>query len=142
MTGGGAQDNYGGAGNLLTASFPQSSDTWEARGKDHEIVDLSSLTVYAIGIRPSHGGPLPRARIFSATSPVQAHPLAAVTIPSSQGFVLTSGGALADYHGAGSLLTGSYPDESGRRWLATAKDHDISDPAALTVWAIGLATSP
>src|ERR1700682_4774918 len=51
MTGGGAFGNWHGAGNLLTASFPTSDTSWEARSKDHDISDVAAITSFVIGIK-------------------------------------------------------------------------------------------
>jgi hypothetical protein len=138
MTGGGAQDSYSGAGSLLTASYPKSADTWEARGKDHAHIDPAMLTAFAIGIRPkAPGAPVPHTQLFSATGQPTNHP--EQTVQLGPGFTLASGGALDDFTGAGSLLTASYPTPDANGWSAAAKDHEYPDPAALTVWAIGIA---
>ncbi|MEA2756995.1 MAG: hypothetical protein QOJ54_3284 [Aliidongia sp.] len=50
LSGGGAFDNWEGAGNLLTASYPQGM-SWLAAGKDHKDPSPASVTAYAIGIR-------------------------------------------------------------------------------------------
>jgi hypothetical protein len=36
-------------------------------------------------------------------------------------------------------LTASYPSEDGKNWLAAAKDHGVSDPSSITVYAVGIA---
>lgn len=52
MLGGGGQDLYTGAGNLLTAMFPSGQDdnpsTWTVSGKDHEISDPASVKAVLI----------------------------------------------------------------------------------------------
>jgi len=53
LSGGGAQDNWTGNGNLLTASFPQDRQTWRARGKDHVVSDPSTITAWGIGLVPA-----------------------------------------------------------------------------------------
>lgn len=137
MTGGGAQDNWGGGGNLLTASYPLSPDTWEARGKDHRYGDPANLTVFAIGIRPLSGWPAPRPiQLMASVSEASNTPAKSVAIDSA--FCLTSGGAVDDYHGAGNLLTASYPTDDLQGWAAAGKAHEFADPASLTVWAIGI----
>lgn len=53
LIGGGALDHWeedGGWGNMLTASYPVSSNTWRVMGKDHRRADPSVITAYAIGI--------------------------------------------------------------------------------------------
>ena len=72
-----------------------------------------------------------------ATSGVAPHPNQTVYLPP--GCIVTGGGARANWHGAGNLLTGTYPlYGSIHGWAAEAKDHLQSDPASVTVWAIGL----
>lgn len=135
MTGGGAQVHWSGAGNLLTASYPQTSRTWQARSKDHIKPDPATLTVYAIGIRPRNGTPAPPNFIFTSPSGRENHPTTTASVQS--GYVLVGGGAYAQWQGAGSLLTGSYPNGAGG-WIAASKDHVIPDPAAIIAYAIGI----
>jgi hypothetical protein len=47
---GGARANWNGEGSLLTASFPIDRHIWEARSKDHEKRDPSTVTAWAIGV--------------------------------------------------------------------------------------------
>jgi hypothetical protein len=47
---GGGRANWGGAGSLLTASYPLDRHIWEVRSKDHEISDPSTVTAWAIGV--------------------------------------------------------------------------------------------
>ena len=51
LSGGGALDQWNGAGNLLTASFPSSPSTWFAAGKDHVVSSPAAITAFVIGIR-------------------------------------------------------------------------------------------
>lgn len=53
LVGGGAQVNWTGLGNLLTASFPQDRQTWIARGKDHLQPDPATITAWSIGLVPA-----------------------------------------------------------------------------------------
>jgi vibriolysin len=134
MTGGGAFVDYGaGPGNLLTASFPNSDTSWEARSKDHDIADPAQITAYAIGMRSNTGASLQRI-VKSATGAVAAHPTAQVALPA--GWILSGGGAFDNWEGAGNLLTASYP--LGMSWHAAGKDHKDPSPAAITAYAIGI----
>lgn len=138
MVGGGAQIDYGGNGNMLTASFPSAQNIWQARGKDHLVSDPAAITVFAVGIRPRDPKlPLPRAVIVPMATPPFAHPVGESRIDASR-IALTCGGALDDWHGAGNLLTASYPSPNLTTWLAAGKDHNASDPAALSVYAVGI----
>jgi len=135
MTGGGARDNWSGAGNLLTSSFPSSTTSWEGRGKDHSVVSPASITVYAIGIRPRNGSPLPQLQIFGGSAPLAEHPSGFASIVP--GFTLSGGGAIVNFSGAGNLLTGSYP-VSSTQWSALSKSHSVSSPATVSIFALGI----
>lgn len=135
MTGGGAYSNYSGAGNLLTAMYPVSDNTWGAESKDHMNPDPSVLTAYAIGIRPrAKDAPLPTVKVTSFESLPQSHPTASVAV--ADGFTLTGGGAKVRWNAAGNLLTAVFPQ--GNSYKAFAKDHELIDPARITVYAVGL----
>lgn len=133
IVGGGAFDHWGGAGNLLTASYPKDQHTWFAAGKAHEVASPASLTAYALAISdPNNEWDVV---IKSETSNPDPHPQAVATLP--EGYTMTGGGAFVNWHGAGNLLTASFPT-SDASWEARSKDHDISDPAAITAFVIGI----
>src|SRR5258707_10281987 len=130
------------AGNLLTAMYPNyQGTTWTVASKDHEFASPATVTAYCIVAEMSNGAPIPEDhyRVVSATSARVAHPSTQAIIPD--GFIVVGGGACANWSGAGSLLFASYPTPGLRSWLGAAKDHDISDPSTITVWAIGLRES-
>jgi hypothetical protein len=134
MLGGGAFDHYSEPGNMLTASYPQSSQTWFVAGKDHEQSSPASITAFALAISdPNDEWDVV---IDQNTSPIKLpHPQAVATL--RPGYVMTGGGAFVDYHGAGNLLTASYPS-SDSTWQANSKDHDVSDPSQITAYVIGI----
>jgi len=135
MTGGGAVAHWTSNGSLLTASYPQSSRSWQARSKDHIKPDPAALTVYVIGIRPRNGASPPENFIVKSQSARLSHPNTTATLPA--GYLLVGGGAAVDWQGAGNLLTASYPD-GGDGWIAFSKDHLVADPAVITAYAIGV----
>lgn len=135
MTGGGARVHWSGYGNLLTASFPSNKFSWEVRSKDHGVLSHAPVTAYAIGLRPRNKAALPESHVFATTGGVTAHPSSQVAIDN--GYILTGGGALNNWGGYGSLLTSSYPEVTST-WKASGKNHNVSDPAAITTYAIGL----
>jgi hypothetical protein len=118
----------------LTASFPNGEHSWEARSKDHDISDPAQITAYAIGIKPRPGAKKVRHIIRSATGPVAPHPSAQVCL--EEGWIHSGGGAFDNWSGDGNLLTASFPN--GQCWIASGKDHMVSDPAAITAYVIGL----
>jgi hypothetical protein len=76
-------------------------------------------------------------KIFPKESAKAQHPSATATVP--QGYVLTGGGAQANWNSKGSLLTASYPNDS-TGWVAKSKDHGSGNEEAATVtaYAIGI----
>jgi len=129
-------------GNMLTAMYPNNDGTvWTVASKDHELESEAIITAYSIVATMKDGSPISadNYRVVSGTSAVVPHPTMQVDLPD--GFVVVGGGARANYGGAGSLLFASYPTPDMRGWIGSAKDHDISDPASITVWAIGLRKS-
>jgi tetratricopeptide (TPR) repeat protein len=134
LTGGGGRTHWSGAGSLLTASYPTTSNTWEVRAKDHSISDPTDAMAYVIGIRPRNGTTAPQVMITSNSGASAQHPSASVDV--APGFQLVGGGARVNWAEPGNLLTASYPGESS--WKANAKDHLYSSPANVSVYAIGL----
>jgi hypothetical protein len=140
MTGGGAKVSYGGAGNILIASYPNDGNppnSWVAASKDHEVSDPATVTAYVIGMLPF----APTGQKFDIVKVVasQANPAAAAeaTVALPQGYSVIGGGGLAiSTTQAGSLLTDSYP--TGNGWMVRSHDRDVSDPAKIAVWAIGI----
>lgn len=146
LTGGGASVDSSGAGSLLTASFPNSDGSWEARSKDHDIPDPARITAYVIGIKPNKpNAPPVRHVIRQFTGSISSTPVATVSLddphkPPSP-FQLCGGGAFDQWSGAGNLLTSSFPSiptERSRSWTATGKDHIHLSPAAIEVFAVGV----
>ena len=74
-------------------------------------------------------------------SAVASHPTSTASL--QQGFALTGGGG-AEVHwtGAGNLLWQLEPvaleHQETQQFIASSKDHDISDPAAITTYALGI----
>ncbi|MDC3959795.1 hypothetical protein [Polyangium jinanense] len=139
MIGGGMKVEWMGAGNLATASYPETPFNWRARSKDHEHYSPANLRVYAIGLAeyiPGVGRV--RVEIASATSGTAPHPSSAANI--SPGFALTGGGALVHWSGAGNLLWRLKPITQGNQhgFEAASKDHNVPSPATITTYALGI----
>ena len=129
-------------GNLLTAMYPNDNGTtWTVASKDHIAASPARVIAYAIVAQMRDGSPIQADNytVVSATSAVAAHPTLQVDLPA--GFVVVGGGARANYGGVGSMLFASYPTVGLGGWVGSAKDHLQSDPATITVWAIGLRES-
>jgi hypothetical protein len=143
--GGGFVMDGGGAGAMLTASYPfggSALSIWEARSKDHGVVNYHRLVTYAIGLKLAG---LTRQQLranitlVSATSGVMAHPQ--LTVQGPAGEIALGGGARVNYNGAGSMLTRSMPRSpcnaaTCSEWIVGAKDHIYSDPATITGYVI------
>ena len=74
-------------------------------------------------------------QLFTSTSGATAHPSVELMVPT--GFKILGGGAADHWNGAGNLLTASYP-KGPRTWFAAGKDHEISDPASITAFALAI----
>jgi len=130
------------SGNMITAMFPNNEGTtWTVSAKDHLVPSPASVVAYCIVARQRNGEPIPSDsyKIVSQTSNIDAHPTQQVDLP--EGFSVVGGGARANYQGLGSILFASNPTPGLDGWVGSAKDHIQSDPASITVWAIGLKDS-
>ena len=119
----------------MTASYPETSSTWRALGKQHHLSgNKQAMTVYALALHDPHD-------VWQTSAPkcntgeVAHHPSASVTVPA--GYVMVGGGAKVNWSGDGSLLTASFP-ANNRTWSAKAKDHLSTDKSSITVCVIGL----
>ena len=138
---GGALDNYKGVGNMLTASFPESDNTWRASGKDHggekkhgDARDPASITAFAVAIYDPDD--IWDVKIFPSRPSPKAHwPEQEATVES--GYVMVGGGAWTDYSEPGSMLFASYPSDKST-WRVQSKDHVLPSEARITAYAVGL----
>ena len=129
-------------GNMITGMFPSDDGTtWTVSAKDHLQPSPASVVAYCIVAEKRDKTPIPTEyyKIVSETSDVAAHPTQQVNLPA--GFSVVGGGARANYKGLGSMLYRSDPTPDLDGWVGAAKDHLESDPASITVWAIGLKKS-
>jgi hypothetical protein len=139
ILGGGAVIDQVEPANFLTASYPIDTQTWFAAGKDHEVSAPAAITVIVLAIQDDDD--LWDVRIVPAISGAVDHPKVTAYLPGD--YVLTGGGAFADYHGAGNMLNASFPTQplgngDWYAWEAHSKDHQISDPTHLTAYVIGV----
>lgn len=137
LVGGGAQANFGSAGQFLVASAPTPDmKSWTARSQDHIYSDPGTVTAYAIGIRPRAGAMSIQTLLASQTS-LTPQSAADEDLPATSPSRLIGGGAAVVATGSyGNLLTGSYP-RTEQEWHAVSHDHLKPDPANITVFAIG-----
>ena len=139
MIGGGFKVNWFGAGNLATASYPETMFDWRAKSKDHVAPSPAWLQVYAIGLTetiPGIGSMV--VDITSRGSGTAQHPASVAN--TTAGFVLTGCGAHVNWFGAGNLLWKMKPitQSSQHGCEAASKDHRIPSPATITTYAVGL----
>jgi len=129
-------------GNMITGMFPSDDGTaWTVSSKYHLQPSRARIVAYCIVAQMRDKTPIPKEyyKIVSETSEVVAHPMQQVNLPG--GFSVMGGGARANYKDLGSMLYRSEPTPDLVGWVAAAKDHLESDPASITVWAIGLKNS-
>jgi hypothetical protein len=134
---GGALDNWKGVGNLLTASFPESDNTWRGCGKDHGKdgwgADPASISAFALAVYDPDD--IWEARIFESRPFGEDQE---VTVES--GYVMVGGGAKAgSTTGPGTLLVASHPVAGSKNtWHAQSKAHLEPSTGKITAYAIGL----
>ena len=137
--GGGIKVNWTGAGNLATATYPVSAQTWRARSKDHQNASPAVTQVYSIGLRSSIAGVGTIVTGTSAaTSAFAQHPSASTVLAS--GLALSGCGALVNWSDAGNLLWKIKPVNTSTQHgcEAASKDHNIASPATITTYAVGI----
>jgi hypothetical protein len=142
VIGGGGEGKESPAGNLLTASYPDSGLTsWLVSTKDHINADPVQVRAWAIGLKVSGLTPAQLRgylTLSSATSALVAHPDVTATLPA--GYVLAGGGIKVNWSGSGNLATASAPSGTSA-WRVRSKDHKESSPATATAYAIGISSS-
>ncbi len=143
LVGGGFRVNWlPGAGNLATASFPEFSNSWTARSKDHRLSSPATIDSFAICLQQR----LPAGTVVrgdnSAESPLSQH--VGATTRLDEEFALTGIGAEVRWTPPGSLLWRLEPTHrqsqgvSGQGVTAGAKDHVEPSLATVKAWAIGI----
>ena len=141
---GGAKVAFEGYGELLTASYPISTNQWTAKAKDLYTKDKAILTVYAVAVYDPYDW------LDVATSSGESDrgsaPYTSVSLDLDSEYALTGGGAqtvyTADAHHDGHYLTASLPDLYSNSWLVASKDHIDECPATIIAYAIGVKWSP
>ena len=140
--GGGFKVNWTGAGNIATASYPDSTQTWRGKSKDHGILSPAPAQVYSIGIKRSIAGVGNIVtNIATGDSTYAAHPSSTAILPS--GYALSGCGAFVNWSGAGNLLWKIKPVNPSTQHgcEAASKDHVYSSPATIRTYAIGIAVN-
>ncbi len=139
LIGGGVRVDWSGAGNLVTASYPENNFSWRVKTKDHVTSSPATAFAYAIGIKKALPG-IGRVSvdITSTSSGSAGHPASAVTV--TPGYALTSCGANVHWQGAGNLLWKIKPLTEGsfHGCEVASKDHKIVSPATITSYAVGI----
>lgn len=96
------------------------------------LASVIASSSYADVVAEYSAGPL-HIQVVRNGSNVVAHPETSVF--SSYQFLVFGGGAKVNWSGAGSLLTGIWP-ESNTSFRARSKDHQYSSPASIDVYAV------
>lgn len=142
LVGGGARVNWSGAGNLLFQSFPTSSTQWTARSKDHGQTSPATITVKAIGLRPtiSGFGSLDIAARQASTTFVGTS-IGTATGRVEDGWVLGTVGGRATFNGQGRLLFRMSPT-TNFNFTVASKDHVFVDGGGTTAFFTQLRLRP
>jgi len=135
LTGGGALVQPTAIGNYLTASYPESTEKWFVKSKDHIYVSPSRITAYAIGIKARNATAVSVATYYGkATSAIASHPSMSYT---AKWGTVTGGGAKTTYFATGNILYASMPafdqQNSTVAWRGEAKDITRADPSTISV---------
>jgi hypothetical protein len=136
ILGGGARVNWSEPGNWLTASFPKDVRTWVAKATEHMQSSPANIDVWVIAIADRDNQC--DVRISSQVGAAGLIPSAIATVPGN--YVLTGGGAQANWKSEGSLLKASYP-ASPNSWVGVSKNPTGGEPATVTAYAIGIRDS-
>ena len=139
MVGGGFKVNWYGAGNLATASYPETSFNWRAQSKDHLVASPATLQVYAVGLLeyiPNIGQVV--VSISSAYSAQAQHPSSTANVV--YGYALSGCGAKVNWSEPGNLLWKLVPStlSSLHGCTGASKDHGVYSPATITTSALGI----
>jgi hypothetical protein len=133
----------GGAGDLLTASYPISTNQWAAKAKDCWQAGTTIVTAFALAVYDPYDWL--DVKVYSQESDPSQAPSASVGVPRvlpDSYYELTGGGAETTWDsGSGSYLTASYPttDNAGNPvWFAASKDHLEPCSATMITYAIGV----
>ena len=140
LIGGGAEVHWSGAGNLLTASYPQ-GNYWNARSKDHSTYSPATITAYAIGIRtyiPGFGY-LDVDQPYSLNYPV-GFGTSTRWATNDSGWVPACAGARSTYNNHGRLLTAM--KFNGDDVDVTSKDHSVADSGSLKAYIVQVRKRP
>ena len=130
----------GGGGDLLTASYPISTNQWTATAKDCVQAGTAIVTAFALAVYDPYDWL--DVKVYSRMSDKSQAPSASVGVPPDSDYALTGGGAQTIWDGQGNYLTASYPtkDSSGNPvWFAASKDHLSACSAVMKTYAIGVA---
>jgi hypothetical protein len=137
MVGGGFRVDWSGAGNLGTASFPDTETTWRARSQDADIADPANLRVYAMCLRRNLPVGQIHVSIGRADSIQAPHPFVVANV--APGFALVGGGAEVRTAGPGNYLWKLEPStDNSPTFSAAAKDHIHPSPGVITAYAMGI----
>ncbi|WP_420577334.1 hypothetical protein [Ekhidna sp.] len=124
LIGGGAEVDWSGSGNLLTASYPD-GNRWRVASKDHLVSSPARIRAFAIGIKKQIAG---FGNILKhVNSPSGSYVSWGLDDERSYapiGYVVTCPGAEVDYGGgSGRMLMGLRPDSNLDYTESISKDH-------------------
>ncbi len=142
VIGGGAEPwtTPGGAGQLLTDSYPASANSWYAGSKDHYYSDVEKLRTWCIGFKKQvdNFGVLTTTR-FNAPPHYWSGGDDWAADMMNPGYAPLAYGGKVTYNKAGRMLFGIGPtsDDPSRWGITLSKDHYYPDDGYLTFYMVG-----
>jgi vibriolysin len=136
-------------GALLQASEPAGSSVWYIQAKDHVVGSSYQLQAAVVGLKLAGVSQSALQSLVTITQTVATpagHSTTAFAFPPA-GHVVLGGGALATSPGGQQLLSGTapYPTSTGSvpsAWVASAKDHVVSDIGNVKAFVISIPACP
>ncbi|HEX8172279.1 MAG TPA: hypothetical protein VF824_17215 [Thermoanaerobaculia bacterium] len=137
ISGGAYVDGSNNMGNMLTASYPASIRSWYARSSDQVLGDPATVKINVLALHDPNDEY--DVQIGSQTS-AMFQPYPWVTVTPLDGYVITGGGACANYGavGAQQFLVASTPTADGGGWFAASREHVSAGPGSVTAYYIAV----
>ncbi len=129
---------------MLVSSYPSSSNTWYATGKDEVKSDPSSITVYAIGIKNilfANVGYL-QVGFTTLTNSAYAGSTSAAVTTVPTGWALTCCGGISVYNGNGRILNGMWPIQVNQAEAYSKDLCALTDNGTITAYAVRVQKAP
>lgn len=152
LLGGGARPNYGGAGQLLVASWgtgDSNPPSWFAKSKDHVVADPSTITAFTISVKrcpTGYTGGCLASTAFGASGASGFNDQSSIVYINSPNGALTSIGGEAissPTYAAGRMLGTMFPVVGNRGGsVVWTRDHNVPEAGFSMAYGIALQQVP